>query len=99
MYYFPSIIFKYFLTVGTDNPVRLAISFLATPSPIIRASSSRYPISRVSHNAQTAKLNHSNGYFNTTVPFKGFRPIRVLARKPASSRGGAHKALAQDKDV
>ena len=35
MYYFPSIIFKYFLTVGTDNPVRLAISFLATPSPII----------------------------------------------------------------
>ena len=26
------IIFKYFLTVGTDNPVRLAISFLATPS-------------------------------------------------------------------
>ncbi len=35
MYYFPAIIFKYFLTVGTDNPVRLAISFLATPSPII----------------------------------------------------------------
>ncbi len=34
MYYFPSIIFKYFLTVGTDNPVRLAISFLATPSPM-----------------------------------------------------------------
>ena len=28
---FPSIIFKYFLTVGTDNPVRLAISFFATP--------------------------------------------------------------------
>ena len=38
MYYFPSIIFKYFLTVGTDNPVRLAISFLATPSPIIRTN-------------------------------------------------------------
>ena len=35
MYYFPSIIFKYFLTVGTDNPVLLAISFLATPSPSI----------------------------------------------------------------
>ncbi len=38
MYYFPSIIFKYFLTVGTDNPVRLAISFLGTPSPFIRTN-------------------------------------------------------------
>ena len=38
MYYFPSIIFKYFLTVGTDNPVRLATSFLATPSPFIRTN-------------------------------------------------------------
>ena len=37
----PEIIFKYFLTVGTDNPVRLAISFLATPSPIICTRSAR----------------------------------------------------------
>ncbi len=42
MYYFPSIIFKYFLTVGTDNPVRLAISFLATPSPSIFTNFARY---------------------------------------------------------
>ncbi len=42
MYYFPTIIFKYFLTVCTDNPDRLDISFLETPSPTICARSSRY---------------------------------------------------------
>ena len=38
MYYFLSIIFKYFLTVCTDNPVCLVVSFLATPSTIIRTN-------------------------------------------------------------
>ena len=51
------IIFKYFLTVGTDNPVRLAISFLAL-RPVRLAISFlalRAPPFSVSHNLKRAK--------------------------------------------